>query len=225
MEQNRRPLKVGLLLPIGEGMIGDRTPAWREINAMARQAEAAGFDSIWVNDHLLFDLADPVKPRYGGWESWSVLCSVAAITTRVEIGTFVTCTNFRHPRRERQTYCSNKGGPLFGDSSLSAGSAPIELDRVHQRETLKVRRDAGSNQQAVRVVSDEERGRIVIVGRESVVQLAASARVLVHGDRRGQTPRPEAGSTWFGRCRPGVRCSCRTVHRRNQTVESASPVP
>src|SRR5262245_39167279 len=97
MEQNRRPLKVGLLLPIGEGMIGDRTPDWREITAMARQAEAAGFDSIWVNDHLLFDLADPVKPRYGGWESWSVLCSLAAITTRVEIGTFVTCTAFRNP--------------------------------------------------------------------------------------------------------------------------------
>ncbi len=94
-----RPLKVGLLLPTGlrEG----RSVRWGDLKAMALHAEAAGFDSLWVPDHLLFEVGEllsaPGEPRRGLWECWSVLASLAAVTTRVELGTAVACANFRNP--------------------------------------------------------------------------------------------------------------------------------
>ena len=50
-----RPLKVGLLLPHWKGALDGATPRWVDTLAVARRAEAVGFDSRWLIDHLLFD--------------------------------------------------------------------------------------------------------------------------------------------------------------------------
>ena len=83
-------LKVGLHLPEAE-----RITPWREIADICRTAEAVGFDSLWVPDHLLYRF--PGEEPTGPWECWSVLSAVAAITDRVEIGPLVLCTAFRNP--------------------------------------------------------------------------------------------------------------------------------
>ena len=44
-----RPLKVGVQLPEVE-----REVRWPEYLALARAAEDAGFESIWLGDHLLY---------------------------------------------------------------------------------------------------------------------------------------------------------------------------
>jgi alkanesulfonate monooxygenase SsuD/methylene tetrahydromethanopterin reductase-like flavin-dependent oxidoreductase (luciferase family) len=62
---------------------------------MARLAEDAGFDAVWVEDHLLLRL-EGEEPQ-GLWEGWSVMCALAAVTSRIAIGSFVTCTAFRNP--------------------------------------------------------------------------------------------------------------------------------
>jgi alkanesulfonate monooxygenase SsuD/methylene tetrahydromethanopterin reductase-like flavin-dependent oxidoreductase (luciferase family) len=93
----RRPLKVGVSLPFAEGMMAGATPRWTDVLAMARRAEAVGFDSIWVADHFLFrPLSEGASP-WGGWECWSLLAALAAATRRVELGTLVLCTGFRNP--------------------------------------------------------------------------------------------------------------------------------
>jgi probable F420-dependent oxidoreductase len=93
----RRPLKVGLFIPHAEyGMLG-ATPRWSDIRAMAQRAEELGFDSLWLFDHLIFELPPPAGPRMGAWESWSLLTALAAATSRVELGTTVLCTGFRNP--------------------------------------------------------------------------------------------------------------------------------
>lgn len=84
-----RPLKVGIQLPEVEWEV-----PFPELIAMAQSAEAVGFDSIWVGDHLLYDL--PVGPR-GPWEAWTALAALAAVTSRVELGPLVASIGFREP--------------------------------------------------------------------------------------------------------------------------------
>jgi len=85
-------MKVGVVLILE----GDDTsaPSYREIRALARQAEEAGFDSVWIYDHLLFRSPESTK---GQWECFTFLAALAAITERVELGTLVACTAFRNP--------------------------------------------------------------------------------------------------------------------------------
>src|SRR5262249_35802702 len=91
-----RPLKIGLVVPTIEEDDG-HTPRWNEIKALAQHAEATGFDSLWMPDHLIYDYGEPDRPLHGVWECWSILTSLAAVTTRVELGTTVVCTSFRNP--------------------------------------------------------------------------------------------------------------------------------
>lgn len=121
-----RPLKVGFVLSVVEEDSG-HTPGWNEIKAMALHAEAAGFDSLWVNDHLLFDLGDAGRPPRGAWECWSILTSIAAVTTRIELGTLVACTGFRNPAllaKMADTVDEISGGRLI--LGLGAGYHEVE---------------------------------------------------------------------------------------------------
>lgn len=92
---NRRPLKVGLFFPHGEGDMAGRTPRWADVLDMALTAEAIGFDSFWLPDHLLF--RPEGEEAQGLWECWSLLAAIAASTSRIEIGPFVSCSSFRNP--------------------------------------------------------------------------------------------------------------------------------
>jgi len=62
---------------------------------MARAAEAAGFDSIWLGDHLLY--RDDGRPERGPWNSWTMLAGLAQVTERVALGPLVACTAFHPP--------------------------------------------------------------------------------------------------------------------------------
>jgi alkanesulfonate monooxygenase SsuD/methylene tetrahydromethanopterin reductase-like flavin-dependent oxidoreductase (luciferase family) len=69
-------VRVGIQLPEVE-----RDVRWPEYLAMARAAEEAGFDSIWVGDHLLY-----CDPERGPWEAWTLLGALAVATERVRLG-------------------------------------------------------------------------------------------------------------------------------------------
>lgn len=84
-----RPLRVGIQLPEIEYEV-----AWPALIAMARTAEEVGFDSIWLGDHLLYDLPDGSR---GPWEAWTSLAALAAVTSRVELGPLVAATAFHNP--------------------------------------------------------------------------------------------------------------------------------
>jgi alkanesulfonate monooxygenase SsuD/methylene tetrahydromethanopterin reductase-like flavin-dependent oxidoreductase (luciferase family) len=62
---------------------------------MALAAEAVGFDSIWLGDHLLY--RDDGGVERGPWEVWTMLAGLAAVTERVDLGPLVACTAFHPP--------------------------------------------------------------------------------------------------------------------------------
>jgi alkanesulfonate monooxygenase SsuD/methylene tetrahydromethanopterin reductase-like flavin-dependent oxidoreductase (luciferase family) len=56
-------------------------------------AEAAGFDSVWLMDHL----APPAATDQDCFEGWTLAAALAARTSTIRIGHLVTCDPFRHP--------------------------------------------------------------------------------------------------------------------------------
>lgn len=80
-------MKVGLQLEFTfDEQARGSAIGWQEITATAEKAEAAGFSSLWVPDHLPWM-----------WDGWTVLAALAAKTHRVRLGTLVSCAAFRPP--------------------------------------------------------------------------------------------------------------------------------
>ena len=85
-----RPCKVGVQLPEVERFV-----PWPEYLDLARRAESAGYDSIWVGTTSSTTCR---TGRYGGpYEAWTTLAAIAAATERVEIGPLVASTGFHAP--------------------------------------------------------------------------------------------------------------------------------
>jgi probable F420-dependent oxidoreductase len=104
-----RPCRVGIQLPEVE-----RRVEWPELIAMARMAEAVGFDSLWLGDHLLYDL--PGGVTRGPWEVWTSLAALAAVTERVELGPLVASIGFHAPAmlaKQAATVDAISGGRLI----------------------------------------------------------------------------------------------------------------
>jgi probable F420-dependent oxidoreductase len=87
-------MKIGVVVPL-DGAETGHVLHYTESRAYALQAEAAGFDSVWFFDPMLFRF--PEKPTRGPWEAWTLLSAIAEATSRVELGTLVLCTPFRNP--------------------------------------------------------------------------------------------------------------------------------
>ena len=88
-------------------------------------AEAAGFDSVWLMDHL----AAPTAPELDSFEGWTTAAALAARTSTIRIGHLVTCDPFRHPAllaKMAATVDSLSDGRL--ELGIGWGSVPAELD-------------------------------------------------------------------------------------------------
>lgn len=66
---------------------------WEETKAAALEFERLGFDSVWLNDHLL----GVPRPEIPILEAWSTLTAAGAVTERVQLGTLVSPPGFRNP--------------------------------------------------------------------------------------------------------------------------------
>jgi probable F420-dependent oxidoreductase len=97
-------MKVGLFAPLGNG---NSSPEL--LRTLGREAEARGFESIWVAEHVvLFDSYDSVYPyspsgRFPGGaetgllEPLTALTFLAAVTDRIRLGTGICLVPQRNP--------------------------------------------------------------------------------------------------------------------------------
>ncbi len=229
----RRPIRIGIQLPEVE-----REVRWVELRTMARLAEEAGFDSLWVGDHLLYRLPD--GSTRGPWEAWSCLAALAASTERIALGPLVAATSFHSPAmlaKKAATVDEVSGGRLilglgagWNETEYRAFGLPFDhrISRFEEAFTI------------VRTLLRE--GAIDFVGRYYEVR---DCELLPRGPRPGgppllvgssgermlriAAPYVDAWNAWYadtgnrpagvGPLRERVDAACREVGRDPATLE------
>ena len=83
-------MKVEIGLSI-EGQEGVSWPQWLEL---ARVAEEYGFAALYRSDHYLSEQAGSNRDAL---DAWGTICGLAAVTSRIRLGTLVSPVTFRHP--------------------------------------------------------------------------------------------------------------------------------
>jgi alkanesulfonate monooxygenase SsuD/methylene tetrahydromethanopterin reductase-like flavin-dependent oxidoreductase (luciferase family) len=90
-------MRFGFAVPIfaNPGVPDFRTPNfealdWDAVAGSVRRAEALGYDSVWVADHMFLGRDGAIL------EGWTTLAAIAGMTERVRLGTIHLGNEFRH---------------------------------------------------------------------------------------------------------------------------------
>ncbi len=113
-------MRVALMV---EGQEGVTWPEWLDL---ARTSEAHGIESLFRSDHY----TSIINPEQGSLDAWTTLAALAAVTTRLRLGTMVSPATFRHPSvlaRMATTVDHVSGGRV----ELGMGAGWFELE--HRR--------------------------------------------------------------------------------------------
>jgi FMNH2-dependent dimethyl sulfone monooxygenase len=86
-------MEYGVRLAV-QGEMGATGQGWDYTREMALEAEAIGFDSVWLPDHVINAHMSKQTPML---ENWTVLSALAALTKKVHFGGHTFNNSFRNP--------------------------------------------------------------------------------------------------------------------------------
>lgn len=92
----RTPIKYGAFVPQGwklEYSGIDAASAWDRSKQIAQLAERAGYDHLWVYDHV--ETVPRREPTHV-FEAFTTLAAIAQVTTSIRLGQLVTCAAYRN---------------------------------------------------------------------------------------------------------------------------------
>jgi alkanesulfonate monooxygenase SsuD/methylene tetrahydromethanopterin reductase-like flavin-dependent oxidoreductase (luciferase family) len=100
---------------------------WPEMTRRARAVEDAGFDALWIDDHIVH----PARPEAHWLECWTTLAGLASVTERITLGPLVSNIVLRPPAllaRQALTVAEMSGGRV--DLGVGSGYAPSDHEGV-----------------------------------------------------------------------------------------------
>jgi alkanesulfonate monooxygenase SsuD/methylene tetrahydromethanopterin reductase-like flavin-dependent oxidoreductase (luciferase family) len=83
-------IKFGVFLPFYAFQAKEPKEYYDHIKNIVLECEKAGYDSVWLDDHLM----------YNNWpilESWTTLSALSTLTSKIRLGTMVSCIQHRNP--------------------------------------------------------------------------------------------------------------------------------
>ncbi len=83
-------LKFGVFLPFYAFQAKTPTEQFEILKTIVLDCERYGYDSVWLDDHLM----------YNNWpilESWTTLSALSTLTSKIRLGTMVSCNQHRNP--------------------------------------------------------------------------------------------------------------------------------
>ena len=79
--------KFGVFLPF---YAFKSEPTFERVRNVALTCERLGYDSIWLDDHLMYG-------KHPILECWTTLSALASLTAKIQLGTMVLCNSYRNP--------------------------------------------------------------------------------------------------------------------------------
>ncbi|MDA4129752.1 MAG: LLM class flavin-dependent oxidoreductase [Thaumarchaeota archaeon] len=64
---------------------------WNNVASFAKEAESLGYSSLWSPDHFLLGKNGMT------FEVWTLLAGLSQLTSKIHLGTYVSCNNYRNP--------------------------------------------------------------------------------------------------------------------------------
>ncbi len=199
-------MRIGMILPHWSGSMAGQTPTARQVVELGRYAEEIGIDSLWLTDHLYhetyldfaahgYELPEEYRGlRSGFWECWTLLSALAAVTTRVELGTMVSNMGLRNP-----ALLANMSETVdaLSDGRLVLGLGAGDFYSEHQFHGIPWDRRVSRFEESLKVLIPMLRGEQVTL--DGTFCKAETAELLPRG------PRPDGPEILIGSMQGGPR--------------------